>query len=62
MDLDNSLVQKTKIEVPLWIAIPLAAQNIFTIKINKWFDKEYLNIAQAGPTVSNLKEKNSFYF
>lgn len=32
------------------------------IRIPRWFEQQFIEVAMSGPLLVNLKEKNQFYF
>lgn len=48
----------TKFKCPIWVAISLFDRKLINLTIPKWYEEDFLNVALAGPTITNLKDKN----
>jgi hypothetical protein len=51
-----------KITVPLWVAINLRNLTVASIKNPKYLTIKYYNYLENDPTITNLKEKNPFFY
>ena len=61
-EVKEDIEENEKIQMPLWIAKELYANEKVDLAVPKFFSQSYRNILLAGPTVSNIKEKTDYFY
>jgi len=52
----------TKVELPLWLALPLSSSKIVDTEIPKYYGEQFKRSLRAEPMVLNLQEKSFYYY
>eukprot|EP01080_Neovahlkampfia_damariscottae_P005083 gene5083-8683_t len=59
---EKDIIQGTKMELPLWLALELAKRNFVEIEIPKFYGQKFLNGLIIGATEANLRENSPNYY
>jgi hypothetical protein len=59
---EDTIKEGNKLEIPLWLALLLRANNYVTIKQPKYLSDKFYNQLKADPTIVNFKKKNEYLY
>jgi hypothetical protein len=58
----NTIKEGSKLELPLWLALPLHTSDNVSIQPPKYFNVKMNNSLHADPTIVNLKAKTNYFY
>lgn len=58
----NSIKPDAKLDLPLWLALPLRMSDNVSIRPPKYLNVKMCNSLQADPTIVNLKAKSNYFY
>ena len=61
-DDSNTIKEGSKLELPLWLALPFQVTENVSIQPPKYFNNKMNNNLQADPTIVNLKLKTNYFY
>lgn len=56
------ILQDDIMEIPLWLAVPLAQYDIVDVEVPKIFKEKFQKTLEADPCVINLREKSPYFY
>ena len=59
---EEAYTENEEIKLPISLACPLAEDGVLSIEVPTYLSKEYYNILQADPRISDMSGKNKYFY